>query len=146
MLPTPKGTLRAEKLLHEIMHISKKKIPAIIEVPGAVARQALDFGDASGYGKMAGEYFSLGAGTDITPLLKGLEGDLCQSPHWGFLLEGEVTVSYKDGQSETISGHDLFYWPPGHTVKVNKDAEIILFSPQIEHCKVVEHLSKQLSG
>ncbi len=78
------------------MHIPKTAIPEKIKVPGAIARQALDFGDATGYGKIAGEYFSLAAGTDITPLLKGLEDDLCQSPHWGYLLEGEVTVTYKD--------------------------------------------------
>lgn len=53
------------------MKISKDQISAKINVPGAVARQAADFGDATGYGKMAGEYFSLGAGTDIAPLLKG---------------------------------------------------------------------------
>ena len=128
------------------MHIAKTDIPVKIKVPGAIARQVLDFGDATGYGKLAGEYFSLGAGTDIAPLLKGLKDDLCQSPHWGYLMEGEVIVTYKDGQQETISGGDLFYWPPGHTVKVGKDAGIILFSPQVEHCKVVNHLRNQLGG
>ena len=128
------------------MHIAKTDIPVKLEVPGAVARQALDFGDATGYGKIAGEYFSLGEGTDIAPLLKGLEDDLCQSPHWGYLMEGEITVTYKDGEEEIIFGGDIFYWQPGHTVKVGKDAEIILFSPQDEHCKVVNHLHKQLAG
>ena len=46
-----------------------------------MARVQTDFGDATGYGRIGGEYFSLGAGIDIAPLLKGLEGDLCQSPH-----------------------------------------------------------------
>lgn len=128
------------------MHIAKTDIPVKINVPGAVARQITDFGDAANYGKFAGEYFSLGAGTDIAPLLKGLEDDLCQSPHWGYLMEGEVTVTYRDGQEETVSGGDIFYWQPGHSVKVGKDAEVILFSPQAEHCKVVEHLQKQLGG
>lgn len=126
------------------MHIPKTEIPVRIDVPGAVARQKTEFGDANGYGKIAGEYFSLAAGTDIAPLLKGLEDDLCQSPHWGYLLEGEVTVTYKDGKDEDVSGGDLFYWPPGHTVKVSKDAEIVLFSPQHEHCQVVDHLHKRL--
>ena len=128
------------------MRISKLDVPEKINIPGAVARQALNFGDATGYGKIAGEYFSLKAGTDITPLLKGLEGDLCQSPHWGYLMECEVIVTYSDGQEETISEGDLFYFPQGHTVKVARDAEIILFSPQAEHCRVVEHLQKQLAG
>lgn len=128
------------------MHVARTEVPEKINIPGAIARQALDFGDASGFGTMAGEYFSLGAGTDIAPLLKGLEGDMCQSPHWGYLIEGDVTVSYKDGTEEEITGGDLFYWPPGHSVKVGKDAEVILFSPQAEHCEVVDHLKKQLVG
>ncbi|HAV62791.1 MAG TPA: hypothetical protein DCY13_10535 [Verrucomicrobiales bacterium] len=128
------------------MHIARNDVPTKIKIPGATARQILDFGDATGYGKIAGEYFSLGAGTDIAPLLKGLEDDLCQSPHWGYLMQGEVTVTYKDGTEETVAGGDLFYWPPGHTVRVGKDAEIILFSPQVEHCAVVHHLQKQLGS
>ena len=126
------------------MRIKKSDVPVKINVPGAVARQLIDFGDSTGFGKIAGEYFSLGAGTDIAPLLKGLEGDLCQSPHWGYLIEGEITVTYRDGKHETVSGGDLFYWPPGHTVKVGRNAEVILFSPQDEHGPVVEHLRKQL--
>lgn len=128
------------------MKISKLDIPVRIDIPGAIARQVLNFGDASGYGVMAGEFFSLKEGTDISPLLKGLENDLCQSPHWGYLIDGEVTVTYADGGNETVAGGDIFYWPPGHTVKVGKDADIILFSPQAEHCKVVDHLLGKLSG
>lgn len=128
------------------MRIAKSDVPERINVPGAVARQEFNFGDAAGYGKIAGEYFSLKAGTDIADLLKGLENDLCQSPHWGYMIEGSVTVTYTDGKEEVTSGGDLFYWPPGHTVRAESDAEIILFSPQEEHCQVVEHLHKQLVG
>ena len=128
------------------MRIAKTDVPERINVPGAIARQEFNFGDATGYGKIAGEYFSLKAGTDIVDLLKGLENDLCQSPHWGYMIRGKVIVTYTDGQEETTSTGDLFYWPPGHTVKAEEDAEIILFSPQEEHCQVVEHLHKQLVG
>lgn len=128
------------------MRIPKTDIPEKIRIPGAVARQLLEFGDATGYSKMAGEYFSLAAGVDIAPLLKGLEGDLCQSPHWGYMIQGELTVTYGDGSVESVHGNDLFYWPPGHTIAVTQDAEIILFSPQQEHCVVVEHMRKQLVG
>lgn len=122
------------------MRITKNDIPAKINVPGAVARQQTNFGDAAGYGQISGEYFSLAAGTDIAPLLKGLHGDLCQAPHWGYLMQGEVTVTYADGRAEAITGGDLFYWPPGHTVKVGKDAEVIMFSPQHEHTEVMDHM------
>lgn len=126
------------------MKIAKTNIPERLNVPGAVARQVTEFGDATRYGKMAGEYFSLAAGTDLAPLLKGLEQDLCQSPHWGYLIEGKVDVAYHDGSNETVEGGDLFYWPAGHTVAVSQDAEIILFSPQEEHCAVLDHVKKQL--
>ena len=53
------------------MHINKHEIPVKIDVPGAVARQAAGFGDPSRHGALGGEYFSLGAGTDIAPLLRG---------------------------------------------------------------------------
>ncbi|MCA1622546.1 MAG: cupin domain-containing protein [Acidobacteria bacterium] len=128
------------------MRIAKNDIPVRINAPGAVARQKINFGDASGYGEMCGEYFSLAAGTDIAPLLKGLEGDLCQSPHWGYLLQGQVTSTYADGTEETVNSGDLFYWSPGHTIRVAEDAEVILFSPTDEHSKVIDHLRDQLTG
>ena len=128
------------------MRVAKNEIPVKIDVPGAVARQVVGFGDASGFGSLGGEYFSLGAGTDIAPLLKGLEGDACQAPHWGYMLGGVVVVTYTDGTDETCSGNDLFYWPPGHSVRVVKDAEVILFSPQREHSDVMDHMLRQMAG
>ena len=128
------------------MRIAKQDIPVRIDAPGAIARQKTGFGDASGYGTISGEYFSLGAGTDITPLLQGLENDLCQSPHWGDVLQGALTVTYADGGSEALNGGDLFYWPPGHTVKVGEDAEVILFSPQHEHSAVIDHMLGKMAG
>ena len=61
------------------------------------------------------------------------------------MIDGDVTVSYGSGESEKVSGSDLFYWPPGRSASVQKDAEVILFSPQAEHCEVIDHMKKQLS-
>lgn len=128
------------------MHITKNDIPTKINVPGAVARQAINFGDASDYGSLAAEYFSLGAGTDIAPLLKGLDDDACHAPHWGYIMSGEVVITYTNESSETCVGGDLFYWPPGHSVRVVKDAEVILFSPQVEHGEVLNHMISAMGG
>ena len=128
------------------MRIAKHDVPVKIDVPGAKARQQVGFGDAKGLGKMGGEYFSLGSGTDITPLLHGLEGNLCQSPHWGYLIEGALTITYADDSVDNVQGGDLFYWPPGHTVKADQDSEVILFSPQHEHGIVIDHLRNKLGG
>jgi hypothetical protein len=128
------------------MRISKSQIPAKISVPGAVARVATDFGDLSSFSKMAGEYFSLGAGTDLGPLLKGLKDDVCHAPHWGYMLSGELVVTYLDGSEDICQENDLFYWPPGHSLRVVKDAEVVLFSPQHEHSMVMDHMLKVMQG
>ena len=128
------------------MKMSKNDLPVKVNVPGAVARQQEAFGDARDCQTMAGEHFSMAAGTDLTPLLKGLEGDLCQSPHWGYVIDGEIQVTYSDGEEETVNGGDLFYWPPGHTLRVNADAEMVLFSPEHAHVPVVEHVRRRASG
>jgi hypothetical protein len=128
------------------MHLTKDDLPVKIDVPGAKARQITDFGDATPFTTMAGEYFSLGAGTDIAPLLQGLEGDSCQAPHWGYMISGAVVVTYNDRPQERCSGGDLFYWPPGHSVRVDEDAEVILFSPQHEHVSVMEHMLAKMSA
>ena len=127
------------------MRIVKEDVPVKIDVPGATARQQTEFGDASPYGKISGEYFSFGAGTDIAPLLHGLEDDMCQCPHWGYVLSGSTTTTYSSGEQETASKGDLFYWPPGHTVKAEDGAEIILFSPQEEHNQVIDHILRKIN-
>ena len=128
------------------MRIQKEDIPVKIDVPGAVARQAVDFGDATGFGRLSGEYFSLGAGTDIAPLLEGLDDDACHAPHWGYMISGEVVVSYTNGTEESCTGSDLFYWPPGHSVRVVDEAEVILFSPQAEHTQVIDHMLAKMAS
>ena len=62
------------------------------------------------------------------------------------MIKGEVTVTYADGAEEKISGGDLLYWPPGHTVRVGEDAEVILFSPQEEHNRVIDHMRGKMGG
>ena len=128
------------------MRISKDSVEVRMEIPGAVVRQQLDFGDVSGYGKISGEYFTLSAGVDTTPLFQGLEGDLCQCPHWGFVLTGRITTTNSVGDQETVQANDLFYWPPGHNVRVDEDAEIVMFSPQHEHSRVINHMIEKVKA
>jgi len=128
------------------MRVAREQVDVKMQIPGAVIRQRKDFGDATGLGKISGEYFSLSAGVDTTPLFQGLEGNLCQSPHWGYVLEGQLTTTDAAGATETVKARDLFYWPPGHNVRVDADAEIIMFSPQHEHSHVIDHMIKMTGG
>lgn len=120
------------------MRLPKNDIPVQIDAPGAVARVLPDFGKAEG--TLGAEYFSLGAGTDIAPLLVGLEDDACQAPHWGYMISGDLVVTYTDGETDRCVGGDVFYWPAGHSVRVSEDAEVILFSPQDSHGLVIDHM------
>lgn len=126
------------------MRILKDDIPVKFDVPGAVARQLPDFGDATGLGTIGGEFFSLAAGTDIAPLLHGLADNACHAPHWGYVISGGLVVDYVDGSRDTCAGGDLFYWPPGHSVRVTDVAEVILFSPAREHTEVLDHMLDQM--
>ena len=128
------------------MRIAKEQVDVRLEIPGAVIRQQREFGDASGFGSISGEYFSLSAGVDTTPLFEGLEGDLCQCPHWGYVLAGRLTTTDAAGAQETVEAGDLFYWPPGHNVKVEADAEIVMFSPEHEHSHVIDHMIEKVGA
>jgi hypothetical protein len=128
------------------MVVAKENVDVKMEIPGAVIRQRTDFGDASGLGRISGECFTLSAGVDTAPLFEGLEGDLCQCPHWGFVLRGQLTTTDASGAREMVAANDLFYWPPGHNVKVDADAEIVMFSPQREHTHVINHMIKKVKG
>jgi hypothetical protein len=128
------------------MRVAKDDVDVQMEIPGAVIRQRTDFGDAKGLGKISGEYFTLSAGVDTTPLFQGLHGDACQCPHWGFVLRGRLTTTDAKGVQETVDANDLFYWPPGHNVRVDADAEIIMFSPQNEHTHVIDHMIRKVKG
>jgi len=128
------------------MHVAKDHVDVRMQIPGATVRQRTDFGDVTGYGKISGEYFTLSAGVDTTPLFVGLEGDQCQCPHWGFVLRGQITTTDAAGAQETVRANDLFYWPPGHNVRVDADAEVIMFSPQHEHTHVIDHMKKMTGG
>ena len=128
------------------MRIAKDMVDVQMEIPGAVIRQRKEFGDVSGFDTISGEYFTLSTGVDTTPLFQGLEGDLCQCPHWGFVLSGQLTTTDANGARETVNANDLFYWPPGHNVKVDADAEIVMFSPQREHSHVIDHMIEKVKA
>ncbi len=128
------------------MKVAKDDVDVRIQIPGATLRQRRGFGTVKGYDRIGGEYFSLSAGVDTAPLFEGLEGDLCQCPHWGYVLKGAITTTDTNGATETVKGGDLFYWPPGHNVHVDADADIIMFSPEHEHTEVLDHMKVRLQA
>jgi hypothetical protein len=127
------------------MRIPKDKVDVKMSIPGAVVRQQNGFGKVGGK-EISAEYFTLSAGVDTTPLFRGLPGNACQCPHWGYVLRGQLTATDAQGAQETVRANDLFHWPAGHNVKVDADAEIVMFSPQHEHTQVIDHMRAKMRG
>ena len=81
-------------------------------------------------------FVSIREDADLAPLLKGLPGDACQCPHWGYLRSGRITVRYADRQ-EVIEPGDVFYMSPGHVPMAEAGSEFFQFSPT-EDLRVVQ--------
>jgi len=77
-------------------------------------------------------FTSFSAEIDGTPLLKGLQDDRCQCPHWGYVVAGEMAFRSADGE-EVFRAGDAFYTPPGHAPLIREPGtEVIMFSPTAE--------------
>ncbi len=120
------------------MHGSKEEVPTAVDAGGVVIRLAE-------WGGMNVAIETFPAGTDTEPIFKGLPDDRCQSPHWGYVLEGRVRVRYAD-REETIEAGDAFYMEPGHTTVFEADTEMVEFSPRDEYRKTLEVAQKNVAA
>ena len=68
------------------------------------------------------------AGLDTAEMFADLPDGACQEPHWGYVLEGSVTMRYTDGTSETLRPGQAYYIRPGHNAHVDEDAEFVEFT------------------
>jgi hypothetical protein len=90
-------------------------------------------------GSMTVGFLRVAQGTDLRPALKGLPGDMCQCPHWGYMLKGRIRMHTPDGEEEYAAG-DVAYWPPGHAPEALEDSEYIEFSPTDEFRSALDHV------
>lgn len=90
-------------------------------------------------GEMTVSFIRLRQGTDLGPALAGLEGDQCQCPHWGYMLEGTLEMRTSSG-SETYEAGQAFYWSPGHVPVATTDCAYVDFSPTDEFAAVIRHI------
>ncbi len=121
------------------MRYSTQEIPLEMQL-GQIEIRAFEGGD------VYARHIVLPAGVDFTPLFVGLPGDRCQSPHWGYVLRGSITVRYADGREETSRAGDVYYWPAGHTGWTDEGVTFVEFSPTADILPVLDHLAKQLAG
>jgi hypothetical protein len=102
------------------------------------------FQNISGLGGMSIGYMEVPGPADFTPFFKGLPNDLCNSPHWGYVIDGYLKIRYPGGKEETVNKGEAFYWPAPHTGVVEKNVKFIDFSPDGKFNTVMDHLSKKM--
>ncbi len=122
------------------MRASVIELPTLMDNAPAARVRAVDWGG------MTCARFELGPGRDIGPLLKGLPGDCCPVPHWGYVLEGSLTIRYADGREETLRAGDLYHLPPGHTARTEEGVTYVEFSPAREMGELMAHIRRQSQG
>jgi len=120
------------------MRASESEIDIELEVGDIVTR-------GTEWGGQLVRHLTLPPGTDFRPLFVGLPGDACPCPHWGYVLDGSITLRYADGREEVNRAGDVYYWPGGHTGWTDEGVTFLEFSPAEELHPVLEHLGAQLA-
>lgn len=75
---------------------------------------------------------------------QGLPDDLCQCPHWGYLIKGKALLRLANGDELTINGGDFYYCPPGHKLYAIEDFENIEFNPAAEAKMTLERFTANI--
>ena len=97
------------------------------------------------WGGMIVSYETFPRGVDATPLFKGLPDDMCQSPHWGYILKGRVRVKRSSGD-EVLQKGDVYYLEPGHVPVFEEDTEVLEFSPKVEYQETIEVAARNIAA
>ena len=96
------------------------------------------------HGEMAIRHARVPAGTDMGPVLAGLPGDRCPSPHWGMVLEGALRMRHADGTEELASAGEVYHWPAGHTAVAEEDTVFLEVGPVEPMRQFGDHAKKVL--
>jgi hypothetical protein len=132
-------TANAENTEELEMPKASKQTASHIEDMGVLENRSEELG-----GYMV-EFTSFREDADATPLFKGLPDDRCQSPHWGYVLQGKLTFQYAD-REEIYEAGDAYYGPPGHIPHVTAGTEVVEFSPTEEYSRTLEVLARNLAA
>jgi hypothetical protein len=97
-------------------------------------------------GELYARFIALPPGTDFRPLLAGLPDDRCQCPHWGYVVDGSITIEYADGTQEINRTGDVYYWPAGHVGWTDEGVTFLEWSPTEGILPVLDHIGAKLAG
>ena len=83
---------------------------------------------------------------DFTPMYRGLPDDLCQSHHWGYVIEGRMIMHSPEGDLVAEAG-EAYYVGPGHTGEVGlPGTRVVEFSPSDEYAQTMAVVAKNLEA
>lgn len=103
----------------------------------------IDYGpviDASGeLGGHTVNFVTFKEDLDHTPLLRGLPDDMCQCPHWGYVVSGRVEFRTMHGR-EVFEAGDAFYVAPGHVPIGNEPGTTYVQLSPPEELRVTEEV------
>jgi len=119
------------------MHRSLEELPVELQQGGLVTRY-------TEWGDMAVRYADIPAGTDLGPVLEGLPGDRCPSPHWGMVLDGAIRVEQADGSEDVVRGGQAYYWPAGHTAVTEERTALLEVGPVAPMRQFGDHAKAKL--
>lgn len=108
-------------------------LPLMVDGPGVEIRGA----EA---GELIVSVVKLEKGHDARPLFVGLPDDLCQVPHWGYVISGKLRLWTATG-SDLYEAGQAFYWPPGHAPEAVDDVEFLEISPAAGVRALHEHVA-----
>ena len=127
------------------MHVPKDHVDVRMEVPGAVIRQRTDLATRADSPRSAPS-ISPSRLASIPPRSSRDSRQSLPVPPLGLRLARPAHHDRCARRAGDRGANDLFYWPPGHNVKVDADAEIVMFSPQHEHSQVIDHMIAKVQG
>lgn len=109
-------------------------LPVLLSGPGVEIRGF----DAQG---MTTALIRLEAGFDARPVFKGLPGDHCQVPHWGYVISGKLKLWLQDGTCRSFNPGEVFTWEPGHAPAADEDTEYVELSPSADYRELMRHVT-----
>src|SRR5262245_1068497 len=95
-----------------------EELPTIMDTPEVKVR-------GTEWGGLTASYMQFAKGVDFTPLTAGLPDNMCQCPHWGYVLKGRVRVRYTGGREEILEARQAFHMPPGHTAVFEEETAYV---------------------
>jgi len=89
------------------------------------------------------QFVTIREDVDAAPLMRGLPGDRCNCPHWGYVFKGKLTFGLGD-REEVYEAGDAFYITQGHIPSAEAGTEYLQFSPAEELRAVTEHMQRNM--